>query len=132
MRRNVYRSDDLELTEIRPGLFGAVMEGDQSTLVRWEFPAGQPRTGIHSHDDHEQYGVVMAGRIELEIDGDVSRLAAGDLYWVPAGTPHGRTLVLGEEDAVVLDVFVPPRAEYVAAAHGAAPTDPTSGPAAGR
>lgn len=127
MRRNVYRQDELDRTEIRPGLFGAVFEGDQSTLVRWEFPAGQPRTGIHSHDEHEQYGVLMSGAIEIEIDGEVSQLRAGDMYWVPAGTPHGRTLVLGDESAVVLDIFAPPRPEYVAAANGGPPSEPAPG-----
>jgi quercetin dioxygenase-like cupin family protein len=124
VRSNVYRHGELELTEVRPGLFGAVIEGDKSTLVRWEFPPGQPRTGIHSHDEHEQYGIMLAGRIELEIDGEAIELGTGDIYWVPPGTPHGRTLVLGDEPAVVLDVFVPPRSEYVAAAHGGPPADP--------
>jgi quercetin dioxygenase-like cupin family protein len=125
MRRRIHRHDDLEQTEIRPGLFGAVLEGDQTTLVRWDFPAGQPRTGLHTHAEHEQWGIVLAGSVELEIDGEVSVLRAGDLYWVPAGVQHGRTLVLGDEDARVLDVFAPPRAEYVEAANGGAPTDPT-------
>lgn len=124
MRRNVYRHDELELTEIRPGLFGAVFEGDESTLVRWEFPAGQPRTGIHVHDEHEQYGFLLSGAIEIEIGGEVSVLRPGDGYWVPAGTPHGGTLVLGDEPAVVLDVFAPRREEYVAAANGGTPVEP--------
>jgi quercetin dioxygenase-like cupin family protein len=130
MRRNVYRHDDLELSEVRPGLFGAVLEGDQSTLVRWEFPPGQPRTGTHSHDEHEQYGILVSGRIEMEIDGEPTELRTGDIYWVPAGMPHGRTLVLGDEPAIVLDVFVPPRTEYVAAAHGGPPADPVAPPGA--
>jgi quercetin dioxygenase-like cupin family protein len=124
MRRNVYRHDELELTEIRPGLFGAVFEGDQSTLVRWEFPAGQPRTGVHVHDEHEQYGFLLSGSVEMEIDGETVVLRPGDGYWVPAGKPHGHTLVLGDHPAVVLDVFAPRREEYVAAANGGAPVDP--------
>ncbi len=76
MRRNVYRHDELELTEIRPGLFGAVFEGDESTLVRWEFPAGQPRTGIHVHDEHEQYGFLLD---ELTQTGLVTRAEDLDL-----------------------------------------------------
>jgi quercetin dioxygenase-like cupin family protein len=126
VRSNVYRHDALELTEVRPGLFGAVLEGDQSTLVRWEFPPGQPRTGVHSHDEHEQYGIMLAGAIEMEIDGERVELRTGDVYWVPAGMVHGHTQVLGDEPAVVLDVFVPPRDEYVAAAHGGPPSDPTA------
>jgi quercetin dioxygenase-like cupin family protein len=127
MRRRIYRHDDLEQTEVRPGLFGAVLEGERTTLVRWDFPAGQDRTGLHTHAEHEQWGVILSGSIELEIGGESSTLRAGDMYWIPAGVPHGRTLVLGEEDARVLDVFAPPRAEYVAAAHGAGPSDPTAG-----
>lgn len=127
MRRRIYRHDELEQTEIRPGLFGAVLEGDTTTLVRWDFPAGQDRTGVHTHTEHEQWGVLLSGSIELEIDGEVSTLRPGDMYWIPAGITHGRTLVLGDEDARVLDVFAPPRKEYVTAARGAGPTDPTQG-----
>ncbi len=125
MRRRVYRNGEYETSEIRPGLGGAVLEGDAMTIVRWEFPPRTPRTGMHTHEEHEQYGVVLAGAIEMQIGDEVVRLGAGDIYWVPKKLTHGRTFVLGDEPAVVLDIFSPPRPEYVAAAHGGPVADPT-------
>lgn len=126
MRRNVYRHDELETTEIRPGLFGTIIEGDATTLVRWSLRAGSPRTGMHEHPEHEQYGLLLSGRLQMFIEDDRVDLRPGDMYWVPAGTRHGKTLVIGDEDAVLLDIFAPPREDYVAAARGGAPTDPTT------
>lgn len=113
------------LTEIRPGLFGHVLEGEQMTLVQWEFPAGTPRTGLHSHDQHEQYSYVLSGSVDMEIDGKPIHLEAGEACRIPRKLEHGHTLV-GPQGARILDVFSPPREDYVAAAHGAAPSDPTA------
>jgi quercetin dioxygenase-like cupin family protein len=126
MDRRFYLSADFEETEVRPGLFGSVIEGQKATMVRWEFAPDMPQTGIHWHEDHEQFGVVISGRIETEIDGVVRELVAGEMYHVPKGLPHGKTRVLGQQAAVVLDFFSPPREEYVAAAHGGAAFDPVA------
>jgi len=126
MRQHVYRHDALEPVEIRPGLHGTIIEGDRTTLVRWQLPAGGARTGMHEHPEHEQYGLLLEGALEMYIEDQRIELRAGDMYWVPAGTPHGATLVLGETDAVLLDIFSPPREDYLAAARDNAPTDPSA------
>lgn len=126
MTRSFYTLDAYIQTEIRPGLSGAVIGGERSTAVRWEFPRDMARTGIHQHDEHEQFGVVVGGQIELEIDGIVSRLGPGEMYYVPKGVPHGATIVVGDEPAVVIDFFSPPREEYVRAANGGPAFDPVA------
>ena len=126
MARSFYTLDAYVRTEIRPGLSGAVIDGERSTAVRWEFAPDMPRTGIHHHDEHEQFGVVVSGQIELEIGGVVSRLGPGEMYYAPKGVPHGGTIVLGDEPAVVIDFFSPPREEYVRAANGGPAFDPVA------
>lgn len=128
MDRRFYTAGDFEQTEVRPGLFGAVIEGEKGTMVRWEFAPDMPQTGIHWHDDHEQFGVVLSGRIETQIGDDVRELGPGDMYHAPKGVHHGRTRVLGNDPAVILDFFSPPREEYVAAAHGGMAFDPVARP----
>ena len=126
MERRFYPTSSYEQTEIRPGLFGAVMEGERATAVRLEFAPGMTRTGIHWHDDHEQFGLVVSGRIELAIGGTVGQLGPGEMYHVPKGVHHGGTIVVGEQPAVVIDFFTPPREEYVRAAHGGPTFDPVT------
>jgi cupin 2 domain-containing protein len=48
----------------------------------------------HYVQDHDEWVVVLAGTAQLEVDGVVHELAAGDWWWLPAGTPH--TLVRTE------------------------------------
>lgn len=127
MGRTFYTIEAYEQTEIRPGLSGAVIDGERSTAVRWEFAPDMARTGIHHHDEHEQFGIVVGGHIELQIDGIVCRLGPGEMYHVPKGIPHGGTVVIGDEPAVVIDFFSPPREEYVRAAKGGPAYDPVTG-----
>jgi quercetin dioxygenase-like cupin family protein len=126
MKRQFYGSREFEQTEIRPGLFGAVMEGAMATAVRWEFPPGMERTGIHHHDEHEQFGLIVSGHIEVEIGGQVRVLGPGEIYYAAKGEPHGHTVVVGDEPAVVIDFFSPPREEYVRAANGGPAFDPVA------
>jgi quercetin dioxygenase-like cupin family protein len=117
--RHVFFVDDVPLTELRPGLFGKVFPGAEMTMVRWTFQPGMPRTGIHVHTDHEQYGVILQGRVEMQVGEEVVQLGPGDTYWCPRNLPHGRTLVLSDVPAHVLDVFTPARVEYAKAAASA-------------
>jgi quercetin dioxygenase-like cupin family protein len=119
VKQHVHRLAEVFPTQVRPDLAGRVYEGDDLTLVRWEFAPGTPRTGMHVHAEHEQFGVVLQGEIEMQIGEEVVRLGAGDLFWCPRNVPHGRTLVLGDVAAQVLDVFTPPRADYVSIANAA-------------
>ena len=126
MDRRFYTTDAFDQTEVRPNLFGAVIEGEKSTMVRWDMAPDMPQTGIHWHDNHEQFGVVLVGRIETQIADEVRELGPGEIYHIPKGIHHGRTRVLNGQPAVVLDFFSPPREEYVEAAHGGAAFDPVA------
>lgn len=67
----------------------------------------------HSHSN-EQAGYVVRGELILTIAGETRSLRPGDGYVAPADVPHGATA--GAEGCDVLDVFTPPRPDYVEAA----------------
>lgn len=70
---------------------------------------------IHSHDE-EQWGILMEGKCTRIQDGEEVEMNKGDFWVTPPNTPHGvRT---GEEGAVILDVFSPPRQAYLSAGEG--------------
>jgi quercetin dioxygenase-like cupin family protein len=57
----------------------------------------QPGGGIPNHTntvEHEQF--VLKGRARIGIGGEVTEVAAGDVVFIPAGTPHWYE-VQGEE-----------------------------------
>jgi quercetin dioxygenase-like cupin family protein len=64
----------------------------------------------HAHP-HEQIGLVLEGEIDMTIDGKTRRLAPGHAYVIPGGVRHAG--VGGPAGCLVLDVFSPPRADYL-------------------
>ena len=65
----------------------------------------------HSHP-HEQMGMVLEGTFELTIDGDSQILKKGDAYLIPSNVKHSARAF--DESAVALDIFSPPREDYIA------------------
>lgn len=64
---------------------------------------------IHSHPE-EQWGVLLEGRCTRIQDGVEVDATAGEFWHTPGGVSHGvRT---GDQGALILDIFSPPRAEY--------------------
>ncbi|MHB8576732.1 MAG: cupin domain-containing protein [Dehalococcoidia bacterium] len=63
----------------------------------------------HTHP-HEQIGYLVSGRLRFRIGDEEQILKAGDSWLAPGGVPHEVTAL---EDAVALDIFSPPRTEYI-------------------
>jgi len=122
-RQVIWRKDEEGAAELRPGRFGTIMLGENVSVVRWEFPPGTPKGKFHSHADHEQWTYIISGRFEVQIGDQVTVLEPGDVSYAPKGVLHGNTLVVGDEPVVVLDIFSPPREEYVNAAAGGPPVE---------
>ena len=66
----------------------------------------------HAHV-HEQVTIVLDGCLRLKVGDDgaeVYDLRAGDLICLPSNVPHAAEVI---EDARVLDVFSPPREDWL-------------------
>jgi quercetin dioxygenase-like cupin family protein len=118
--QSVFRAGEGPFHQIRPDLEGVLMGGTDVTLVRWEFPVGRAATAVHCHPDHEQFCIMLSGTVKTTLGDEIVTLKAGDVMRIRKNVPHGATVVVGNEPAVMLDVYSPPRAEYVAAAAGPA------------
>mgnify|MGYP001807134817 CR=1 FL=1 len=65
---------------------------------------------VHAHDAHEQVSYIVSGRFEVVVGTETMILTAGDSFYAGLNVPHG---VIALEDAVILDVFTPIRAEFL-------------------
>lgn len=72
----------------------------------------EPRAEVANHrHPHEQVGLVIEGEIMMTIDGETQRLTPGHCYCIAGDIEHGA--VGGPDGAVVVDIFSPPRADYI-------------------
>ena len=69
----------------------------------------------HSHEN-EQFAYVLEGALRFRIGDDQSEVVvvrAGEVLHVPSDVPHSAEAL---EDTLTLDVFVPPRQDWLAGA----------------
>jgi len=97
--------------EFFPDVFGRVlMNGEHMTFFLVEILAGR-RVPLHRHP-HEQMGICLEGEAEF-ISGTTKRIVRkGMVYRIDPNEEH-EVKVIGSENGLFLDVFSPPRTEYV-------------------
>jgi transcriptional regulator with XRE-family HTH domain/quercetin dioxygenase-like cupin family protein len=71
------------------------------------YEPGEGRVASFDRHSGEEFGIVLEGAIEMEIDGELYQLEAGDSISYPASLPH-RDRALPGTGAVVLWVVTPP------------------------
>lgn len=82
------------------------MEGLQVELCEFA-EGGSSGAAPHAHGDSEELCVVLEGRVELDVDGELVALAAGDSARYRSAQPHG-VRNLGPGRARVLYALTPP------------------------
>jgi quercetin dioxygenase-like cupin family protein len=107
----LHRWSDTRVEAINPLLDRQFVTGERVMLARMHLKPGcvVPR---HSHDN-EQVTCVLEGCLRLTLGDDDSRtheLRPGDILIIPANIPHKAEAL---EDTYVLDVFGPPRADWL-------------------
>lgn len=120
-KRHVVRPyDEVPITELVEGSNSHLASGEGALLSFLTMKAGSVFE-LHSHPE-EQIMFVLEGHCD-EIIGDVMyRVQAGDLIRLPSNVKHGA--FIREVDCKVIDVFVPPRADYRAKYREQHPNDP--------
>ena len=86
-----------------------VLSGKQGMIVWWTIKAGA-HAAAHKHP-HEQIVWMLKGRMDFRIGDERRSMVAGDVAVVPAGVEHEGYF---PEDTEVVDVFAPPREDFVA------------------
>ena len=106
----VYRA--AELTEIAGGAVsyrqvGANLKGRALQMIHERYkPGAQSGTKMLSHQG-EEAGLVIKGRLSLEVDGRRYELAGGDAYYFDSRKPHAFRNA-GDGELVVVSACTPP------------------------
>lgn len=104
-----YEIDKLPSFDPIDGVNMSVLAGAQM-MANWVRIAPGAEVPAHAHV-HEQLGLVLEGEIEMMIDGETRTLGPGTCYCIASDVSHGA--VGGPDGALVLDVFSPPREDYL-------------------
>jgi quercetin dioxygenase-like cupin family protein len=86
-----------------------MVAGEKGMVVWWKMQPGA-HAAAHRHP-HEQIFWMLKGRMEFRL-GDERRVCGpGDIAVIPAGVEHEAWF---PEDTEVIDVFAPPREDFLA------------------
>ena len=102
------RWDSIPLEDLNPLLQRQFVVGDGIMLARVLLKKGCV-VPTHSHLN-EQITYILEGALKFEIEGKEIVVSAGEVLCIPPHLPHKATAL---EDTVDLDVFNPPRADWM-------------------
>jgi quercetin dioxygenase-like cupin family protein len=86
-----------------------LVAGEHEMIVWWRMKAGA-HAAAHSHP-HEQIFWMLKGRMEFRLGDERKVCGPGDLAVIPGGVEHEAWF---PEDTEVIDVFAPPREDFLA------------------
>jgi quercetin dioxygenase-like cupin family protein len=104
--------NSMPVEHLNPLLSRQMVWGERGMLARIILRKGAivPR---HSHEN-EQISYILEGALRFTLgDGRVVTVSAGEVLVIPSSLPHQAEAL---EDTVDLDVFCPPRADWIAGA----------------
>jgi quercetin dioxygenase-like cupin family protein len=100
--------NDVELETMHPLLQRQLVVGHKVMLARVLLKKGCI-VPLHSHEN-EQLSYILEGALKFWIDGKEIIVHAGEVLTIPPHMPHKAEAL---EDTVDLDIFHPPRADWI-------------------
>jgi quercetin dioxygenase-like cupin family protein len=102
------QAPSLETVKGRHGLI--LQSGERIMMMVLTVKPGIP-TPPHSHP-HEQIGYLIEGRGVLFSGGESVEIEAGTSFLIPPNESHNFNAI-GDRPAIIIDVFSPPRKDYL-------------------
>jgi quercetin dioxygenase-like cupin family protein len=121
LRQTIARKSKSAKVELKYVPWSTVPLEDLNPLLQRQFVVGEDimvarvllKKGsivpLHSHHN-EQFTYILEGALKFWIDGKVIVVHAGEVLTIPRNMPHKAEAL---EDTVDLDVFNPPRADWI-------------------
>jgi quercetin dioxygenase-like cupin family protein len=102
------RLADMPTEHLNPLLDRQFVAGEKSMLARLRLRKGCI-VPLHSHEN-EQITYILEGALKFSLQGKEVVVRAGEILVIPSNVPHSAEAI---EDTVDLDVFCPPRADWI-------------------
>ena len=103
-----YTWDTVAVEQITDSIKRRMIVGTKEMLVRWEFRKGAV-AARHRHP-HEQIVMMIQGKLRLIVGDADTVMVSGDIVVIPPEVFHEAHAL---EDTVVLDIFSPPREDFL-------------------
>ncbi len=103
-----YRWADIEPELMNPLITRQYVVAGNTMLARIVLKEGA-RVPLHHHF-HEQISHVVEGALSFLVNGKEVAVRAGEILAIPPDVPHE---VVALEDSVALDIFNPPRQDWI-------------------
>jgi len=102
-------AEQIPVEEVGPGVNRQILGHNRELMVvRVEFATGSEGY-VHEHY-HSQVSYVESGEFDVNVNGVIKRLKAGDSFYIPPNLPHGAVCI---KSGVLLDVFSPHREDFL-------------------
>lgn len=103
-----YSWDELPLDVLSSTISRKIITGDR-TMVSQLFIKKGGIVPLHHHEN-EQISYILEGSLEFELGGEKVVLNKGGVLVIPSNLPHR---VVALEDTVDIDIFTPPRQDWL-------------------
>jgi quercetin dioxygenase-like cupin family protein len=100
--------NDVEREKLNPLIDREMITGQEIMIARVFIKKGG-HVPLHHHRN-EQLTYILEGALKFAIDGKEIVVRAGEVLCIPSNMPHE---AWGLEDTLDLDVFTPPRADWL-------------------
>jgi quercetin dioxygenase-like cupin family protein len=104
----LHRWKEIEPDQMNPLTTRQYVVGTNTMLARLVLKKGA-HVPLHSHM-HEQISHVVEGTLEFLLEGKSVIVRAGEIFCIPPHVPHAVNTL---EDSVALDIFNPPRQDWI-------------------
>ncbi|MEM1583408.1 MAG: cupin domain-containing protein [Nitrososphaerota archaeon] len=105
----IWRRERVNWVNVRDKVSAIPLSNDENCLLMMFSIKAGGEVPIHSHPQ-SQYGIVVSGRGFFTTKYGRIMVSEGDSYLIPSNEEHGFRAI---QDVVVIDIFVPPRTDYI-------------------
>jgi len=104
--KDFFKASDLKSEIVEGNVTRYIYTGKNMQVVEYRFPPNKVFPE-HKHDEHEQLGYLVSGKMGFKVGGVEKILMPGDYYHAQIGVVHNSWTF--DEPSVLLDFFSPPR-----------------------